>query len=138
MNRKALSHLADLNRHVEEAVTLLRTLSEYPELQVKHFSVFQAYFIESLADANLAFMEVFKQFELESMKVAGEETLAYEKTIRDPDDCYFEVVQRERELRNQGKPSKIGILHGMPSRDRPERPRTHPEEPRVESDTDDD
>jgi hypothetical protein len=47
------------------------------------------------------------------MLKANRERVAWEKKIRDPDDCYFDVRNREEELRAQGQPSKIGILRGM-------------------------
>jgi len=47
------------------------------------------------------------------MLKANRERVAYEKKIRDPDDCYFDVRNREEELRAQGLPSQFGILRGM-------------------------
>jgi hypothetical protein len=112
MDRRALGYLTDLNRNVEDALTLLAKLAEYPELSHESFTIHQSYFRESLADANIEVMDALEDFELETMTKAGKERSSYEKRIRDPDDCYFEVMHREEELRAQGKPSKIGILHG--------------------------
>jgi hypothetical protein len=47
------------------------------------------------------------------MLKANRERVAYEKKIRDPDDCYLDVMLREEELRKQGQPSRFGLLLGM-------------------------
>jgi hypothetical protein len=44
---------------------------------------------------------------------ANRERVAYEKKLRDPDDCYLDVRHREEELRRQDQPSQIGLLLGM-------------------------
>jgi hypothetical protein len=113
MDRNALGYLADLNRNVEGAVALLEKLAEYPELNNEHFIIFQSYFREHLADTNLVVLDALEEFEQKTMLVANRERVAFEKKIRDPDDCYFDVRNREEELRAQGKPSKIGVLRGM-------------------------
>ena len=46
------------------------------------------------------------------MLSANRERVAFEKKLRDPDDCYLEVMSREEERREQGLPPMIGILHG--------------------------
>jgi hypothetical protein len=113
MDRNALGYLADLNRNVEGAVALLEKLAEYPELNNEHFIIFQSYFREYLADTNLVVLDALEESEQKTMLVANRERVAFEKKIRDPDDCYFDVRNREEELRAQGKPSKIGVLRGM-------------------------
>jgi hypothetical protein len=113
MDRNALGYLADLNRNVEGAVALLEKLAEYPELNNEHFIIFQSYFREYLADTNLVVLDALEESEHKTMIVANRERVAFEKKIRDPDDCYFDVRNREEELRAQGKPPKIGVLRGM-------------------------
>jgi hypothetical protein len=81
-------HLMGLNQEVEGAIELLRRLARYPVLNTESFIIYQTYFREYLADANL-------------------------HVIYDPDDCYIDVVRREEELRLQGRPSQLGILFGM-------------------------
>jgi hypothetical protein len=58
-------------------------------------------------------LDALEESEQETMLKANRERVSYEKKIRDPDDCYFDVRNREEELRAQGQPSKIGILRGM-------------------------
>jgi hypothetical protein len=113
MDRNALEYLTDLNRNVEGALTLLEKLAEYPELNNEDFIIFQSYFREYLADTNMAVLDALEESEQETMLKANRERVVWEKKIRDPDDCYFDVRNREEELRAQGLPSKIGILRGM-------------------------
>ena len=113
MDRNALGYLTELNRNVEGAVALLEKLAEYPELNNEDFIIFQSYFREYLADTNLVVLDALGESEHKTMLTANRERVAFEKKIRDPDDCYFDVRNREEELRAQGKPSKIGVLRGM-------------------------
>jgi hypothetical protein len=113
MDRNALGYLTDLNRNVEGTLTLLEKLAEYPELNNEDFIIYQSYFREHLADANMIVLDALEEFEQETMLRANKERVSYEKKIRDPDDCYFDVRNREEELRAQGLPSQFGILRGM-------------------------
>ena len=47
------------------------------------------------------------------MPSADRQRRAYEKKLRDPDDCYLEVAAREEARREQGLASRIRILHGV-------------------------
>jgi hypothetical protein len=113
MDRNALGYLTDLNRSVEGALTLLEKLAEYPELNNEDFIIFQSYFREYLADTNMIVLDALEESEQEAMLQANRERVRYEKKIRDPDDCYFDVRNREEQLRAQGLPSQLGILWGM-------------------------
>jgi hypothetical protein len=113
MDRNALRYLTDLNQNVEGALALLEKLAEYPELNNEDFIVYQSYFHEYLADANMMVLDALEESEQETMLNANRKRVAYEKKIRDPDDCYLDVRNREEELRAQGQPSQLGILRGM-------------------------
>jgi hypothetical protein len=113
MDRNALRYLSDLNQNVESAVSLLEKLAEYSELNKEHFIIYQSYFRDYLADANLDVIDALEESEQETMIKANRERVDWEKKIRDPDDCYLDVRRREEELRELGQPSKIGILFGM-------------------------
>jgi hypothetical protein len=54
-----------------------------------------------------------EESEEEVMREVSWTRAAYEKKLRDPDDCYIDVVRREEELRVQGLPSQLGILFGL-------------------------
>jgi hypothetical protein len=113
MDHNALGYLTELNRNVEGALTLLEKLAEYPELNNEDFIIYQSYFREYLADTNMAVIDPLEESEQEIMIKANRERVTWEKKIRDPDDCYLDVRNREEELRRLGQPSQIGLLLGM-------------------------
>jgi ribosomal protein S18 acetylase RimI-like enzyme len=77
------------------------------------FIIYQTYFREYLADANLRVIYAIEESEEDVMRQVGWTRAAYEKKLRDPDDCYVDVVRPEEELRVQGLPSQLGVLFGM-------------------------
>src|SRR5260370_25740329 len=113
MDRNALGYLRDLNGHMEGALALLEKLAEYPELKNEDFIIYQSYFREYLADTNMVVLDALEESEQATMLKANRERVTYEKKIRDPDDCYLDVMHREQELRKQGQPSQFGLLLGM-------------------------
>ena len=113
MDRSALGYLVEINRNIEGALALMAKLAAYLELNNRDFTIHQSYFREHLADTNLLILDALGSFEQNAMLEANREQVAYERSIRDPDDCYLEVKHREEELREQGKPSNIGTLFGM-------------------------
>ena len=113
MDGNVFEYLMGLNQKVEGAIELLRRLASYPALNKESFIIFQTYFREYLADANLRVICAIEESEEEVMRDIGGTRAAYEKKLHDPDDCYIDVVRREEELRMQGRPSQLGILFGM-------------------------
>ena len=113
MDGNVFEYLMGLNQKVEGAIKLLRRLASYPALNKESFIIFQTYFREYLADANLRVIFAIEESEEEVMREIGWTRAAYEKKLHDPDDCYIDVVRREEELRLQGRPSQLGILFGM-------------------------
>ena len=112
LDGNVFEYLMCLNRKVEGAIELLRRLARYPGLNTESFLIYQTYFREYLADANLRVIYAIEESEEEVMQQLGWTRDAYEKKLRDPDDCYIDVVRREEELRAQGRPSQLGILFG--------------------------
>ena len=112
MDGNVFEYLMCLNQKVEGAIELLRRLARYPALNTESFLIYQTYFREYLADANLRVIYAIEESEEEVMQQLGWTRDAYEKKLRDPDDCYIDVVRREEELRAQGLPSQLGILFG--------------------------
>lgn len=108
-------HLVSLNRNVAAAIDTLKKLAEYPELQKDSFLASSSYFREHLSDANISILEALHRSEENAGGVAYKERRAYEKQVRDPDDCYLEVMRREKERQEQGLPPLIGIQYGMRS-----------------------
>jgi hypothetical protein len=113
MDGNVFEYLMCLNQKVEGAIELLQRLARYPALNTESFIIFQTYFREYLADANLRVICAIEESEEEVMRQLGWTRAAYEKKLRDPDDCYIHVVRREEELRLQGLPSQLGILFSM-------------------------
>jgi hypothetical protein len=97
MDPIVFEHLVSLNRNVAAAIDILRKLAEYPELQRDSFLVSSSYFREHLSDANVSILEALHESEEITGGLAYKERRAYEKLVRDPDDCYLEVMQREKE-----------------------------------------
>lgn len=106
-------HLLSLNRNVAAAIDTLKKLAEYPELQRDSFLVSSSYFRENLSNANVSILEALHESEEIAGGVAYKERHAYEKLVCDPDDCYLEVLQREKERQEQGLPPLIVIQYGM-------------------------
>ena len=113
MDGNVFEYLMCLNQKVEGAIELLRRLARYPALNTESFIIYQTYFREYLADANLRVIYAIEESEEEVMRQVGWTRGAYEKKLRDPDDCYIHVARREEELRRQGLPSQLGIRFGM-------------------------
>jgi hypothetical protein len=113
MDRNALTYLGELNRSMDGVFTMLDKLNENPELQRDSFLVIKSTLREQLANINTSAMDVLEKSEQKELFVAYTRRMAYEKELRDPDDCYLMVLKREEELQRQGQPSRIGILLGM-------------------------
>ena len=62
------------------------------------------------AGASQDVLDVMNEVEIDESGWLWKQKRAYEKSIRDPDDVYFEVREREEECRQQRLPSLIGIL----------------------------
>jgi hypothetical protein len=113
MDPIVFEHLVSLNRNVAAAIDILKKLAEYPELQKGEFLASSSYFREHLSNANVSILEALHESEENAGGDAYQERRAYEKKLRDPDDCYLEVMQREKERQDQGLPSLIGVQYGM-------------------------
>jgi hypothetical protein len=113
MDPIVFEHLVSLNRNVAAAIDILKKLAEYPELQKGEFLASSSYFREHLSNANVSILEALHESEENAGGHAYQERRAYEKKLRDPDDCYLEVMEREKERQAQGLPSLIGIQYGM-------------------------
>jgi hypothetical protein len=113
VDRNALSYLNEVNQSMDDVFAMLDKLAEYPELQKDDFIVLGAHFREHLSNANMAVLNALEESEEEEMMTAYRKRVAFERQLRDPDDCYLEVARREEERREQGLPSLIGVQRGM-------------------------
>jgi hypothetical protein len=106
-------HLLLLNRNVTAAIDTLKKLAAYPELQNDSFLASSSYFREHLSDANVSILEALHDSEETAGGAAYMERRAYEKLVRDPDDCYLDVIRREKERKQQGLPPLLNIRFEM-------------------------
>jgi len=113
MDRTALSYLSELNRSMDTVFAMLDKLTEYPELRKDGFKVLKATLREQLGNVNTTALDALEQSEIGRRYLAYKQRKAHEEEIRDPNDCYLDVLRREEELQRQGLPSRIGILLGV-------------------------
>jgi hypothetical protein len=91
---------------------MLDKLLEYQELQTDSFQVLKASLREELGNVNTTVLDVLEESEHDATYVAYKQRRDHEKAIRDPDDCYLMVLEREKELQEQGRPSQIKVIFG--------------------------
>jgi len=119
MDRNAITYLSELNKSMDGVFAMLDKLCDYPELQNDSFTVLRASLREELGNVNTTVLEVLEEAEYKECFVAYQQRNEYEKTIRDPNDCYLMVMQREKELEELGKPSQIQVIFGAGEITRP-------------------
>jgi hypothetical protein len=113
MDRNAICYLSELNKGMDGVFAMLDKLLEYPELQKDGFEVLKANLREELGNVNTTVLDVLEQSERDAAYVAYKQRREYEKATRDPDDCYLMVMEREKELAEQGQPSQIKVMFGF-------------------------
>ncbi|MGC2163588.1 MAG: hypothetical protein WA634_16895, partial [Silvibacterium sp.] len=77
------------------------------------FEVLKASLREELGNINTTVLDVLEQSERDAAYVAYKQRREYEKATGDPDDCYLLVMEREKELAEQGQPSQIKVMFGL-------------------------
>jgi hypothetical protein len=70
---------------------------------------------------NADFVEAMSEYERRDQASFWKQRRAYEKTLEDPDDVYFEVEEREEQRRKQGLPPRLGIVSHSAIADEEER-----------------
>jgi hypothetical protein len=113
MDRNAITYLSELNRGMDGVFSVLDKLLAYPELQKDGFQVLKASLREDLGNVNTTVLDVLEQSERDAAYVAYKQRREYEKATCDPDDCYLLVMEREKELAEQGQPSQIKVMFGF-------------------------
>jgi hypothetical protein len=113
MDRNAITYLSELNKGMDEVFSMLDKLLEYPELQKDCFEVLKANLREELGNVNTTVLDVLEQSEHDAAYIAYKQRRGYEKATRDPNDCYLLVMEREKELAEQGQPSQIKVMFGL-------------------------
>jgi hypothetical protein len=120
MDRNAITYLSELNKSMDGVFAMLEKLCDYPELQKNNFIVLKASLREELGNVNTNVLDALEDSEHKACFVAFQQRKEYEKAIRDPNDCYLMVMQREKELEEQGQASQIKVIFSVSERTRDE------------------
>ncbi len=105
-------YLYQLNRNLQETVDILEHIRKSPGINKKRFHAYQVEIEHLRAEASQDVAASMGQIEGKESFQLWKQKRAYEKSLGDPDDVYFEVRDREEERRKQGLPSLIGVLRG--------------------------
>jgi hypothetical protein len=105
-------YLYQLNRNLHETVEILEHIRKSPGIDKKQFHAYQVEIEHLRAEASQHVAGTMDQIEAKESAQLWKQKRAYEKSLGDPDDVYFEARDREEERRKQGLPSLIGILRG--------------------------
>lgn len=105
-------YLFQLNRNLHETVEILEHIRKSPGVNKKQFHAYQVEIEHLRAEASQHVAGSMDQIEGKESFQLWKQKRAYEKSLGDPDDVYFEARDREEERRKQGLPSLIGVLRG--------------------------
>ena len=101
-----------LNRNIEDLVVILEEIKKAPGIPKSAFDAYRVDIEYLRSHATQDVLEVMNDKEINEMATLGRQKKAYADSLRDLDDVYFEVQEREEQRRKQGLPSLIGILRG--------------------------
>lgn len=104
-----------LNRNVEELIVILEEIKNAPGMPKKVFDAYKVEIQYLRSHATQDILEAMNDTEIHEMARLGKQKKAYDDSICDLDDVYFEVQKREEQRRKQGLPSLIGVLRGYPA-----------------------
>jgi hypothetical protein len=99
-----------LNQGVDYVVALLRGMEKFPFARKDSLQYAQAKIEEVRADMNADFVEELGDRERHDEGRFWRQRRAYEDKLKDPDDVYLSVEEREEERKKQGLPPRVGIL----------------------------
>lgn len=102
--------LYSLNRDLQDVVGILEEIKKSPGIPRDKFEAYQVEIQHLRSEATQDVLEVMNDAELDEAAKLDRKKRAYEDSIRDLDDVYFEVQRREEERRTQGLPPLIGVL----------------------------
>ncbi len=103
-------YLYQLNRNLQETVEILEHIRKSPGMPRKQFHAYRVEIEHLRAEASQHVATSMGQIEAKESAQLWKQKRAYEKSLGDPDDVYFEVRDREEERRKQGLPSLLGVL----------------------------
>jgi hypothetical protein len=100
-----------LNRNVQDLLVILEEIKQAPGMPKKAFDAYRVEIQYLRSHPTQDVLEVMNDKEVDEMAELGMQKKAYDR-LRDLDDVYFEVQDREEQRRKQGLPSLIGVLRG--------------------------
>jgi hypothetical protein len=98
------------NQGIDQLIALLRGMGKFPFASKSALQCIQAEIEEIRAGVNADFVEGMGTQERRDQGRFWKQRRAYEKSLEDPDDVYFEVEEREEQRRKQGLPPRLGIV----------------------------
>jgi len=101
-----------LNRNIQDLVVILEEIEKAPGIPKRAFDAYKVEIQYLRSHATQDVLAVMNDKEIQEMAALGKQKKAYEDSLRDLDDVYFEVQEREEQRRRQGLPSLIGVLRG--------------------------
>jgi hypothetical protein len=99
-----------LNRNVQNILVILEELRKAPGMPKRAFDAYKVDIEYLRSHATQDVLEVMNDKEIDEMAKLGKQKKADHDSLRDLDDIYFEVQEREEQRRKQGLPSMMGVL----------------------------
>jgi hypothetical protein len=104
------AYLYQLNCVFRECKEILERIRKFSHINKKRFRAHQVEVELLRAEASQDVAEIMDQIESKKAHKLWLEKKTYDDSFGDPDDVYFEVIQREEERRKQGLPSRLKQL----------------------------
>ena len=101
-----------LNRNIQALLVVLEEIKKAPGIPKRAFDAYSVEIQYLRCHATQDILEIMNEKEIDEMAKLGKQKKAYEDSLRDLDDVYFEVQAREEQRRKQGLPPLIGVLRG--------------------------
>jgi hypothetical protein len=98
------------NHGVDQVVATLRAMAKFPFVHGESLQCAQDEMEEVRAGVNADIIEELVDQERRDEGRFWKERRRYEDKLKDPDDVYLNVEQREQERKKQGLPPRVGIL----------------------------
>lgn len=99
-----------LNQGVDQVVATLRGMEKFPFLRKGALQCAQDEIEEVRAGVNADFVEELADRERHDEGRFWKQRRTYEDKLKDPDDVYLSVEEREEERKKKGLPPRVGII----------------------------
>jgi hypothetical protein len=102
--------LYQFNCSLRECKVILERIRKFSHIDKKKFRAYEVEVEFLRAEVSQDVAEIMDQIESKNAHKFWLEKKTYDDSLGDPDDVYFDVIQREEERRKQGLPPRIGIV----------------------------